>query len=88
MTISMAWQAILRLDPLCDLTDDVKATVWQHRYLLSHFPNTISKFLHSVRWNTRECVYEAYHLLHVWHVPTPVEALQVRCQLSCAFVSV
>lgn len=70
-------QAILKSDPLTELSDEVKLVLWTNRYLLAHYPSAITKFLHSVKWNSREAVYQAYHLLHVWKPPTPVEALQV-----------
>ncbi len=36
-------QAIVLRDPLSDLSEDNKALVWHHRYLLSHYPEAITK---------------------------------------------
>ncbi len=66
------------LDALAELTDAHKATVWRHRYLLSYFPEAITKFLKSINWADCDCVREAHQLLHLWTPPGPLEALQVR----------
>jgi hypothetical protein len=74
-------QDIMLFDPLAEMTEGHKDTLWRHRYLLCHYPEAITKFLRSIDWAKSASVREAHQLLHLWTPPGPLEALQVRVRL-------
>lgn len=68
---------IMLYDPLHEMSESDKDTLWRHRYLLCHYPEAITKFLRSINWADSSCVREAHQLLHLWNPPGPLEALQM-----------
>ncbi len=70
-------QDIMLFDPLHEMTEAQKDTLWEHRHLLCHYPEAITKFLRAINWADSERVREAHQLLHLWTPPGPLEALQV-----------
>eukprot|EP01091_Cochliopodium_minus_P019697 TRINITY_DN8360_c0_g1_i1.p1 TRINITY_DN8360_c0_g1~~TRINITY_DN8360_c0_g1_i1.p1 ORF type:complete len:314 (-),score=89.48 TRINITY_DN8360_c0_g1_i1:836-1777(-) len=68
--------AILRIPPNEELTEEEKQLCWKYQYFLSKRPEALAKFLHSVNWNNEEQVSHSLFMLYKWERPSSWQALE------------
>ena len=69
--------AIIRADPLYELTPEDKLILWGNRYYISNIPSALPKFLMTINWSDPMQVKEAHKTLPLWAKPSPLQALEL-----------
>lgn len=75
-------QEISQRDPLSEISEQEKELLWRLRLQCVSFPDSLPKFLDSMKWNSRDEVSQLYVLLTQWSKVTPETALEL---LDCKY---
>ena len=74
MTILTQALKKLCLEPL---NNSERALIWEHRYELSKYPNSLVKILLATNWACPSSVHRIHQLIKVWPHLAPIDALEL-----------
>ena len=73
---------ILNRDPLAEISEQEKGTLWKLRRHCMDIPDILPRLLDAVKWNSRDDVTHMYMLLQEWRWVSPLTALEL---LDCKY---
>ena len=73
---------IARRDPLAEISEQEKMTLWRLRNYCKDVPDILPRFLDGVKWNARNEITHLYLLLENWPPVAPQTALEL---LDCKY---
>ena len=74
--------AMAKRDPLAEISEQEKVTLWRLRKHCLDVPEILPRFLDAVKWNSRNDLTHLYMLLKIWPEIPPQSALEL---LDCKY---